>query len=261
MPSAPRIIRMVTRTFFATDVYFFKWTRLVVPRIFASLSVLTVLSLLVAMWLGLGLDLNKPLAAWKMLQDEQMQKGRLGTLEGSVEWKEMQSRIEKTREEFLSERESGSIHILVGIGATLFVVLVCSISVTYFIGTGRWCREVIEVYGLAPEILRENQLLKLKSFPWALIGILTALAISALGAAADPGTGMASTDRWVMPHLFAALAGICLISYCLYALWGCIVRNHRVIDLVMREVRTRRTGLELDREEGNSSNAMNVGKL
>jgi len=211
------------------------------------------------MWFGLGLDLNKSLASWKIVQEEEKLKAEMTTTVDSPERQEMKSRIEKKREAFRSQRQSGSIHILLGIGSSLFVVLVCSIAVTYFIGTGRWCREVVEAYGLAPEILRENQLLKRKSFPWALAGMLTALGVSALGAAADPGTGMASTADWVVPHLFAALAGICLISYCLYALWGYIVRNNEVINRVMREVHARRQGMGLERDRESSSGAMNVG--
>jgi len=229
------------------------------PRIFASLSIFTVLSLIICMWLGLGLDLNKSLASWKMLQNEKTQKGPVTKTVDSAQWKVLNSRIEKNREAFRSQRQSGSVHILLGIGSSLFVVLVCSIAVTYFIGTGRWCREVVEAYGLAPEILRENQLLKRKSFPWALGGILTALGVSALGAAADPGTGMASTADWVIPHLFAALVGICLISYCLYALWGYIVRNNEVINRVMREVHARRQGRGLERDHKSSSGAIRAG--
>ena len=211
------------------------------------------------MWWGLGLDLNRSLASWKELQDEKTQKGGMARKVDSAELEKLDARIKQHQATFRTQRQAGSIHILMGIGTSLLVVLVCSIAVTYFIGTGRWCREVVEAYGLAPEILRENQRLKRRSFPWALCGMMTALGISALGAAADPGTGMAGTERWVTPHLLAALAGICLISYCFYVLWGFIVRNNEVINRVMREVHARRAGLDRAVEQEGSSGAVSAG--
>ena len=212
------------------------------------------------MWWGLNLDLNQSLAAWKKVADEKKGKGVVASKVESADLKELDANIEQHRETFRSQRHSGSIHILMGIGNSLLVVLVCSIAVTYFIGTGRWCREVVEAYRLAPELVRENQRLKRQSFPWALSAMMAVLGISALGAAADPGTGMAGTARWVTPHLFAALAGICLIGYCLYSLWICIVRNNEVINRVMREVHARRRGgLDSTVEREGSSGAVSAG--
>tara|TARA_Y100001933_G_scaffold46865_3_gene44757 strand:+ start:4069 stop:4704 length:636 start_codon:yes stop_codon:yes gene_type:complete len=211
------------------------------------------------MWWGLGLDLNRSLAAWKKLQDEKTEKEVVGSKVDAAELEALNAQINQHRENFRGQRRAGSIHILMGIGSSLLVVLVCSIAVTYFIGTGRWCREVVDAYKLAPEILQENNRLKRRSFPWALCGMLTALGISALGAAADPGTGMAGTERWVTPHLFAALAGICLISYCLYVLWCFIVRNNEIINRVMHEVHTRRAGLDPAVEREGSSGVVSAG--
>ena len=211
------------------------------------------------MWWGLSLDLNQSLASWKKVADQKKGKGVVVRKVDSAELKKLDANIEQHREKFRRQRHAGSIHILMGIGTSLLVVLVCSIAVTYFIGTGRWCREVVEAYRLAPEILRENQRLKRQSFPWALCGIMSVLGISALGAAADPGTGMAGTARWVTPHLFAALAGICLIGYCLYSLWSCIVRNNEVINRVMREVHAQRGGLDPAVEREGSSGAVSAG--
>ena len=229
------------------------------PKIFASLSVFTFFALIVCLCWGLNLDLNQSLAAWKKVADEKKGRGVVVSKVELASLEELDANIEQARETFRTQRHSGSIHILMGIGTTLLVVLVCSIAVTYFIGTGRWCREVVEAYRLAPEILRENQRLKRQSFPWALCGMMAVLGISALGAAADPGTGMAGTARWVTPHLFAALAGICVIGYCLYSLWICIVRNNQIINRVMREVHARRGGLDSNVEREGSSGAVSAG--
>src|SRR5262245_39259475 len=64
-------------------------------------------------------------------------------------------------------------HMLTGIAAALAVVFVESIVVTYFIGTGRWCKEVTEAYQLPPDDLAESARLKRRTFPLALLGMLT----------------------------------------------------------------------------------------
>ena len=41
-----------------------------------------------------------------------------------------------------------TLHMLLGAAAALMTVLVNSITITYFIGTSRWCKEVCETYQL-----------------------------------------------------------------------------------------------------------------
>ena len=66
----------------------------------------------------------------------------------------------------------GTVHRLSGVLAALVVVLVNSMSVTYFIGTGRWCREVVETYSLPASFIARSKQIKRASFPFALIGML-----------------------------------------------------------------------------------------
>lgn len=47
----------------------------------------------------------------------------------------------------------GTVHRLSGVLAALVVVLVNSMAVTYFVGTSRWVREVVETYGLEAVLL------------------------------------------------------------------------------------------------------------
>ncbi|HEY2893422.1 MAG TPA: hypothetical protein VGJ16_04395, partial [Pirellulales bacterium] len=63
-----------------------------------------------------------------------------------------------------------TVHRLMGIATALAVVLVNSIVVTYFIGTGRWCKEVCETYALQPDLIRRSTMLKRRTFPWAVLG-------------------------------------------------------------------------------------------
>ena len=75
------------------------------------------------------------------------------------------------------------VHMLTGTAAALAVVFVHSIVVTYFIGTSRWCKEVTETYRLDPGPLRRSTQLKRRTFPWCVMGMLTVVAVGALGAA------------------------------------------------------------------------------
>ena len=83
----------------------------------------------------------------------------------------------------------GTVHRLTGVLTALVVVLVNSLTVTYFIGTGRWCREVVEVYGLDQAFVTRSAKLKRSAFPFAMAGMLAIVAIVALGGAADPAAG------------------------------------------------------------------------
>ena len=140
-----------------------------------------------------------------------------------------------------------TVHRLMGVASALAVVLVNSIVVTYFIGTSRWCKEVCETYGLDPALVRRGNALKRRTFPWALMGMLAVVGIIALGAAADPATGLPNTLWWVTPHLLGALAGICFIAGAFYVEWNNIDANRQIIAEVLDQVRLVREarGLEV----------------
>src|SRR5690349_20501983 len=64
-----------------------------------------------------------------------------------------------------------TLHRLTGVAAALMVVLVESIVVTYFIGTSRWCKEVVDTYQLGRDPVVASNRLKRRTFPWALSGM------------------------------------------------------------------------------------------
>jgi uncharacterized membrane protein len=76
-------------------------------------------------------------------------------------------------------RHWATIHRLTGVAAALGVVFVHSLIVTYFIGTTRWCREVVETYRLDTGLVRASNQLKRRTFPWALAGMLAVVGIIA----------------------------------------------------------------------------------
>ena len=145
-------------------------------------------------------------------------------------------------------------HMLTGVAAALAVVLVESIVVTYFIGTSRWCKEVTETYRLPPMDLRTSTLLKRRTFPWCVLGMLTVVGVGALGAASDPGTGRPGTASMADVHLMAAWAGLCIVAWTYYRAWTNIAANQAVIHSIVSQVARIRAERGLDLPDGAGAN-------
>ncbi|MFZ4732372.1 MAG: hypothetical protein ACOYK7_07510 [Pirellulales bacterium] len=141
-----------------------------------------------------------------------------------------------------------TVHRLSGVLAALLVVLVNSMAVTYFIGTGRWCREVAETYGLDEGFDRRSRRLKRRAFPLAMVGMLAVVGIVALGGAADPASGRPGTAAWVTPHLVGALGLMGAIAWCFMAQIPGIRRQHELVGEVLAAVREIRVARGLDVE-------------
>ena len=152
----------------------------------------------------------------------------------------------------------GTVHRLSGVFAALMVVLVNSMAVTYFIGTGRWCREVAETYGLDAALVDRSRRLKRSAFPLALLGMLAVVGIVALGGAADPATGRPGSADWVTPHLVGGLGLAAFIAWCFQAQVPKIRRQQELIDDVMAAVRRERAARGLDVED---APAASVGRV
>jgi hypothetical protein len=142
-------------------------------------------------------------------------------------------------------------HRLTGLAAALGVVFVESIVVTYFIGTSRWCKEVVETYQLNMAAVAESNRLKRKTFPWSLAGMLAVVVVVALGGAADTtGTLQGDSHVWADWHLIGALLGIAVVVWTYAIEWINIVRMYVVIEQTGAEVARIRREKGLD---GNSS--------
>lgn len=143
----------------------------------------------------------------------------------------------------------GTVHRLSGMFTALMVLLVNSVSVTYFIGTGRWCREVVETYRLDAALVEASKRLKRSAFPYAVIGMLSMVGIVALGGAADPGGGMADRSReWVTWHLVGGIGLAAVIAWCFQSQLQPIRGQHELIGEVMAAVRRERAARGLDVE-------------
>lgn len=145
-------------------------------------------------------------------------------------------------------------HFYLGLMTTLGILLVHCIIFTYFLGTGRWVKEVGLAYDLPDdELPRTTRELKRTVFPAALYAMLIAIGASAAGAGAQ-------LQAWPW-QVHATLAGLTLAIN----LWAFRVEhrtleaNAAVLNAVLEEVdRIRRAkGLESNaealRDESSSS--------
>jgi hypothetical protein len=142
----------------------------------------------------------------------------------------------------------GTVHRLSGVLAALVVVLVNSMSVTYFIGTARWCREVVETYCLPDNFIARSKAIKRRSFPFALLGMLCVVGIVALGGAADPAAGRRGSEDWVTPHLLGGVGLIGVIAACFQFQRAKISEQQLLIEDVLGKVRAVREARGLDVE-------------
>lgn len=141
------------------------------------------------------------------------------------------------------------VHMLTGTAAAISILFVHSVGITYFVGTSRWVKEVTETYLLDAKFLVESTVLKRRTFPFAVIGMLGVVGIAALGAASDPGNGRPDTAWWADIHLYGAFGGLAFIMWTYYKSWLNIVSNQGVIKQVLAEVARIRQAKGLDTED------------
>jgi len=207
-----------------------------VTRIFSSLALLAFSLLLLNLMLGLATgDYN---GAAKQLVAAQREAALVAKAAGgsAAQAEAARQQLRALADEVRPTVRRAQLHIWVGIAAALVNVLVNSITITYFIGTTRWCREVAETYHLDMDYVRRSTSLKRRTFPCALGAILVILGIVALGAAADPSAGVEDSSVWVTPHLAAALAGALLIGGSFLVQARNLAANYQIIQEIVAEV-------------------------
>lgn len=149
-------------------------------------------------------------------------------------------------------RKMKQVHFMAGVFTAVFVILVHSIVVTWFIGTSRWCKEVVEAYRIDRKYAVESARLKRRTFPFAVLSMLAIVGVAALGACSDPAAALQvqppSGIEWHTVHLMSALVVIAFIGYAFWTEWCNISANSVLVATIMQEVRQIRLerGLDVD---------------
>ena len=222
-------------------------------RIFVVLAVLALLLLGVNFVVGLmGGDFNtvakqKRAAQARLVEAERQVRAGQGS---AADAEAARQAAVEVNDQFQGPRQTMTLHMLLGAGAAMVTVLVNSITITYFIGTSRWCKEVCETYHLSPDLAAEGTRLKRSTFPWTLAGILAVIIVVGLGAAADPsGANWGQAPQYVLPHYLAAMLAIVVVGVSFFVQMGRIADNSSVIERILREVERVRTekGLAIEK--------------
>jgi uncharacterized membrane protein len=211
-------------------------------RIFSVLALLAVLLLavnfLVGLWAG---DFN---AAARVKRAAQLRLGelqsqlRLQRQKSSPEYEQVRRDYAAADERFQTPRSRMTVHMLLGAAATLVAILVNCITITYFIGTSRWCQEVSDTYRLPSDLAQRSAWLKRSTFPWAVVSVLALILMVGLGAAADPsGANYALAERFVLPHYAAAMITLVLVAVSFWIQITRIAANYAVIEEILSQVK------------------------
>lgn len=225
----------------------------IVARIFTTLAVFAMLMLATNLFLGLWTgDYNgrcQEAASQLRELDEHLRESMRERPRPRDKIAALEQQFNDVAQSIEPLRQRTTVHMLFGVAGALVVVLVNSISVTYFIGTSRWCKEVAETYQLDPQVIARSNAIKRGAFPYALTSMLTIVGVIALGAAANPGTSQPGTEFWVTPHLIGAFVGTGLIGWTFLVQIGRITLNNGLINEILAQVRAIREERGLDVED------------
>lgn len=223
-------------------------------RIFSVLAVLALLSLAANFLVGLvGGDFQAAARDKRLAQQQLAQWERLPRAvrqQQRAQHEVAQQAVAAAEAAFRGPRRWMTLHMFLGCLAALMTVLVSSVAITYFIGTSRWCQEVCQAYGLAPELAQQAQAIKRRAFPWSLAAMLTVIGVVGLGAAADPsGANWQHSASWVLPHFLVATASLVVASAAFGVQLARMHENHMLIETILSQVRQIRAQRHLPVEE------------
>lgn len=122
-------------------------------------------------------------------------------------------------------------HFYLGLTAAIVTLLVHCLIFTYFLGTGRWVKEVGLAYRLPDYPLpKRTRELKRRTFPPALIAMLVTIATAAAGAGAQ-----LRDWSWHL-HLSLAVAAVLVNGWAFVVEFRNVRENAWIMDEVLREV-------------------------
>ena len=135
----------------------------------------------------------------------------------------------------LTDDPHSPLHFYLGLFSVLGTLAVHCLIFIYFLGTGRWVKEVAIAYGIPdrplPKLTRE---MKRRTFPVALAAMLVSIAAAATGAGAGVALG---EGRWPWPyHALLAAATLLVNAWAFVVEYRNVGINAGIIDDVMREV-------------------------
>jgi hypothetical protein len=123
------------------------------------------------------------------------------------------------------------VHFTFGLGAALLTLLIHCLIFTYFLGTGRWVKEVTLAYDLPDRPWHKaTRELKRRTFPPALAAMLVTIATGAAGA------GVQLQDWSWYVHFGAALAALLVNLWAFRVEVRALSENAAVMDGVLAEV-------------------------
>lgn len=219
-------------------------------RIFLSLALFSLVLLAINLVLGLTIGDYAAQSTKVMTTSAELNKLQREVQQDPTRIGEVRAAEEKLAAALLERAPNTNrkvIHALFGVATSLVALLVNCISVTYFVGTSKWCGEVSGAYALGDAQALESQRLKRKNFPWAVIGSLSILGIVFLGGMADPD-GMMREDavNYINFHLIAAFIGIAVIAWSYFQQAHYVASNFLLIQDILDQVKAIRLAKGLD---------------
>ena len=219
-------------------------------RIFFALGLLStgllITNIVVGFWVG---DWNGLTREFLEQSQEVQDLEKSSSTVAAERLKTLRPAFAQTSERYEMIRARQALHFLLGVLAALVAVLINSISVTYFIGTSRWCLEVAETYELKMGVVERSRRLKRRTFSWAMISITLILILAMLGAMSDPSTGRDGSVDSVPWHRYFAIITTGFIGWSYLIQVGAIGANFEIIEDILKEVKTIRAQRGLDPAE------------
>lgn len=145
----------------------------------------------------------------------------------------------------IEARSEVNRHMLIALGASILALLVHAVSLTYFMGTGRWIEETSDAYALGEERRRTNIRLKYQSIPGMVLSMILIIVTGAFGAMADPAATRTMPGAGAIHFTLAAVTlAVNVLASVLE--FDAIRRNGLLVDAVITDVRRIRKEQGLD---------------
>jgi amino acid transporter len=128
-------------------------------------------------------------------------------------------------------------HMVFSLLTAVWTLFVHCLIFTYFLGTGRWVKEVAGAYRLPDQPWpKQTREFKRRAFPPALLAMLAVIAAVASGAGAQTGP----ESIWGLAHPILAILALAVNGWAHLIEYRTVAANARVMDAVMDEVERRR---------------------